>query len=82
MEIESNQESNFLNNVRDYFFFLFFIDNVYLSRYLSTQGNKNKMESRELYTALPNKWPDHLPLSVKVNTPLPLGSSLVNPNFK
>lgn len=51
--------------------FLYFIDNVYLSMYLSTHGYKNKKESREISTIYGGRL-GHLPPSVKVNTPLSL----------
>ena len=44
---------------------------MYLSMYLFTQGYKNKKESREISTIYGRRL-GHLPLSVKVNTPLPL----------
>lgn len=52
-------------------FFFYFIDNVYSSIYLSTQGYKNKKESREISTIYGGRL-GHLPPSVKVNTPLSL----------
>jgi hypothetical protein len=51
--------------------FFYFIDNVYSPIYLSTQGYKNKKESREISTIYGGRL-RHLPPSVKVNTPLSL----------
>ena len=48
--------------------------------YLSTQGYKNKMESREISTIYGGRL-GHLPPSVKVNTPLPLVSCSSNSNL-